>query len=590
MRKLAARDFEDLLQCAMPVFENLLGPPYDNIIQDLLFDLATWHALAKLRLHTDLSLEDFRTATTLLGQTVRKFVKKVCPDWDTRELPKEYAARGRRRQARTNQSGQSASTKELSTALGTKKRKTLNLLTYKWHSLGDYPDSIPYQGTTDSYSTQWSELEHRRSKRRFARSSKNNFVPQLAKQDVRERLIRRVQRRLDRARKEASLSAKMTGRRKEKVAANSDDPSDDPLPHTDPASHYHIAASARDHVDIPTWLAQHSDDPATEDFLPNLKSHLLARLRDVAYTGDEHSFTDEELDTILFAEDRMYQHKVLRINYTSYDLRRQQDSINPRTRADIMVLAHDTSANPYWYARVIGIFHFMVQLRGSLERPQRMDVLWVRWFGLDVDAPHGFAARRLPHIGFINQGPEAFGFLDPQVVIRGVHLIPHFSDGCTSDLLDASIARQPQEQDEDWAFHYVNIFVDRDMFMRFRGGGVGHKGTRHLDKILLADKQGGRPGDGAGARDNVGGRDSSDSSEEQSEGEQEGHSSASKAGSDDDDSEELHHEDDHEDEDEDEGHQEESSDSEEDLDPVERDPSDDEVDEDILEQAGFAPL
>jgi hypothetical protein len=27
-------------------------------------------------------------------------------------------------------------------------------------------------------------------------------------------------------------------------------------------------------------------------------------------------------------------------------------------------------------------------------------------------------------------------------------------------------------------------FADRDMFMRFRGGGVGHLGTRHLDSRL----------------------------------------------------------------------------------------------------------
>ncbi|KAG0695610.1 hypothetical protein DFH29DRAFT_879939 [Suillus ampliporus] len=39
----------------------------------------------------------------------------------------------------------------------------------------------------------------------------------------------------------------------------------------------------------------------------------------------------------------------------------------------------------------------------------------------------------------------------------------------------------------DFMYFYVNHFVDRDMFMRFRGGGVGHKMTRDLDELLRSD-------------------------------------------------------------------------------------------------------
>ncbi|KAF8172248.1 hypothetical protein K438DRAFT_1940544 [Mycena galopus ATCC 62051] len=28
--------------------------------------------------------------------------------------------------------------------------------------------------------------------------------------------------------------------------------------------------------------------------------------------------------------------------------------------------------------------------------------------------------------------------------------------------------------DQDWRYYYVNFFVDRDMYMRYLGGGVGH--------------------------------------------------------------------------------------------------------------------
>ena len=34
-------------------------------------------------------------------------------------------------------------------------------------------------------------------------------------------------------------------------------------------------------------------------------------------------------------------HKVIRINHTTYDGRLNQDSLNPRTHADFMVLAHE---------------------------------------------------------------------------------------------------------------------------------------------------------------------------------------------------------------------------------------------------------
>ncbi|KAF9472523.1 hypothetical protein BDN70DRAFT_818521, partial [Pholiota conissans] len=50
------------------------------------------------------------------------------------------------------------------------------------------------------------------------------------------------------------------------------------------------------------------------------------------------------------------------INYTSYGLRCCQDSLNPQTHADIMILSHKDEENiyPYWYARIIGIFHALV--------------------------------------------------------------------------------------------------------------------------------------------------------------------------------------------------------------------------------------
>src|ERR1700677_883308 len=36
--------------------------------------------------------------------------------------------------------------------------------------------------------------------------------------------------------------------------------------------------------------------------------------------------------------------------------------------------------------------------------------------------------------------------------------------------------------------HPIPRFSDRDLFMRYRGGGIGHLATRQCNKTLLADK------------------------------------------------------------------------------------------------------
>ena len=127
-----------------------------------------------------------------------------------------------------------------------------------------------------------------------------------------------------------------------------------------------------------------ADADIHQDFLPRLKDHLLARLTGQAKDGEVPEFSEHDRQQLVFVGERIYKHQVLRINYTTYDCRRSQDTINPRTRSDIMVLSHDDDRDsgvehfePYWYARVIGIFHAMVQLVGPQgpSKPQRMNFL-----------------------------------------------------------------------------------------------------------------------------------------------------------------------------------------------------------------------
>jgi len=113
----------------------------------LLFELATWHALAKLRLHTDTTLGFLETSTTRLGKALRHFDVGVCSDFHTVELPQEETAR-RRRMAKADPKGKQKPEESQ------KKKKCLNLTTYKLHALGDYADTIRQYGTSDNYSTQ----------------------------------------------------------------------------------------------------------------------------------------------------------------------------------------------------------------------------------------------------------------------------------------------------------------------------------------------------------------------------------------------------------------------------------------------------
>jgi hypothetical protein len=84
-------------------------------------------------------------------------------------------------------------------------------------------------------------------------------------------------------------------------------------------------------------------------------------------------------------------------------------------------------AEPYWYARVIGIHHANVWAENSKIRDGRtaryMEFLWVHWFGDEPDYRSGFRRVRLPKIGFVESTDEfASSFVNPANVVRGCHL------------------------------------------------------------------------------------------------------------------------------------------------------------------------
>jgi hypothetical protein len=163
----------------------------------------------------------------------------------------------------------------------------------------------------------------------------------------------------------------------------------------------------------------------------------------------------------------MYRHKTVRINYTTYDMRRDYDTINSRTHPFVMVSSPETEprAQRFWYACVLGVFHAEIQHTGQRShgfRPQKMEFIWVRWLGVVPGHSFGRKQARLPKVGFVPDSDEfAFGFLDPAHIVRGCHLIPSFVDGKSTELLSTDLEgiteARPNGGHDDWANYYVGM-------------------------------------------------------------------------------------------------------------------------------------
>jgi hypothetical protein len=116
-------------------------------VQSLLYQFAQWHALAKLRIHSESTLVFLEETFKKLSRKLRKFRVDICAAFNTVELPKEKAARQRK-------SAQRSETHNAPPESSGAKVKKFNLNTYKFHAMGDYVRTIRFFGTTDSFTTQ----------------------------------------------------------------------------------------------------------------------------------------------------------------------------------------------------------------------------------------------------------------------------------------------------------------------------------------------------------------------------------------------------------------------------------------------------
>uniref|UniRef100_A0A8H8CEP6 Uncharacterized protein n=1 Tax=Psilocybe cubensis TaxID=181762 RepID=A0A8H8CEP6_PSICU len=243
MTKPAAKDFEDLLQCSIPVFEGLLPPAQDKILQDTLFTF------------------------------------KLCPLYATKKLPKETAARARRA-ANNAKKGKPATAS--SGSLNAKVAKMLNLFTYKLHALRDYVKTIWMFGPTEGYSTQRGELEHHCVKHFFVRTNKGSkFEWQISRHERREHLLYSIAARVSKLENNNLKKAKSKAYKSQSSTPSSQKcprasktksyvkppyiispTKSESLPPISPSEHYQMSTSRHHKLYLYQFMDKYSDDAA----------------------------------------------------------------------------------------------------------------------------------------------------------------------------------------------------------------------------------------------------------------------------------------------------------------------------------------
>lgn len=177
-------------------------------------------------------------------------------------------------------------------------------------------------------------------------------------------------------------------------------------------------------------MGECQSDPSRAHVVPLLESALV---RAAASAGD----LDADRDRVFIGLNRLYQHQLLHVNYTTYDLRREQDILNTSTcRRDFMTLERDSQGKicpgRFCYGRLLGVYHVNAVFlgEGSLDRrPRRFDVLLVRWYGTASNPP-SWSSQSLEILEFPPLDlPESVQFLDPALVLRACHIIPRFAMG-----------------------------------------------------------------------------------------------------------------------------------------------------------------
>ncbi|KAG2051821.1 hypothetical protein BDR06DRAFT_983417 [Suillus hirtellus] len=341
----------------------------------------------------------------------------TCSAFQTTELPSKMAAHYRRQH-----DFESQSRPKVAEWTGPHP-KSFNLFTYKLHALRDYVHSIRLFGTTNSYTTQIvgalfndGEVAHCLIKKFYRMTNKQDIPMQLAKHERRHTRFRWQQQSVE---------------------------IEDPIANV-LELHHHLSDSWVNVINLAAYLVDHSCDPTIKDFIPKLKNHLLSCILELEYDGDECIFSDSDRNDLHFTDNlsRVQQPHHFRVNYTTYDI--------PGYNCNVMALSREEHEGAH---------------------PFCLEVLLVRWLGVDPTYHWGLKEARLPKVGFIPETDnDAFGFLDPSLVIHDGHsnaLLRHSPSLARGQGEIAATTPQP--------ILTLHSFADQDMFARFVGIGIGHE-------------------------------------------------------------------------------------------------------------------
>lgn len=315
------------------------------------------------------------------------------------------------------------------------------------------------------------EHEHRRVKARRARTNGRDTEGQMAEIEVREGRLRRM---ADELRACGVTVPEFNGKGK-----------DTSIP-AGPLTHHWIAqeSSGRIALDLSHWQYSHPNDPAIQvsitistsisncvyvpaeypshrqRFTYRFRAHLWQRV-----TSDTGAINS---NSVLIKNNCIYRHATLQVNFTTYDVRRDVDTIHPQALRDdglgfsldktgiLVHTAASTTAHPWLYAVVLGVFHAHV-LFGESEA--RIDFIWVRWLDRDWSWTAGPTTRKLERLTLAPLGEhDGTDFIDPATIIRGCHLIPAFHHGLSPAAGPSSVA---DDASGNWRYYYVGRYVLR---------------------------------------------------------------------------------------------------------------------------------
>jgi hypothetical protein len=188
-----------------------------------------------------------------------------------------------------------------------------------------------------------------------------------------------------------------------------------------------------------------------------LYHYLFSRI----HCKDENKiYSDQQANRVVIVKERLYVHKTLRIHYTTYDLQRSSDYLNPSTDAHAIVRTDEEAGYKHRYCRIILVFHVLVRDAKHPERGEkRRDVCFVRWLRPAEDFKSGFEIMKPPRVEFFDKDDaSAFGFINPKNIIRRVHM-QNDGDVTTQFLgqIPSHLANQREFTTPDYRYYTVGM-------------------------------------------------------------------------------------------------------------------------------------